>query len=61
LCEVLDKKYNQKMWEGMNTVFEPITMKTHYFLEFSHIGFSIHCRREVGNEVGSKAYLEEFS
>jgi len=48
------------MWDKLQHSFEASTINERYILEFSHLGFSIHCRREVGAEIGSKVFLEDY-
>ena len=61
ILEKLDKRSDLKAWENFKQLFQPITIKTYYSLEFSFEGYTFYCIREVGSEVGSKVYLEDFS
>lgn len=60
MLETLDKKYDQAVWEQYKNLFSGMTLKTYYTLEYDNDGFKIFCTREVGAEVGSKVYLDDF-
>lgn len=60
ILDKLDKKYDARIWESFKNIFQGITIKTYYTLEYSSEGYTFYCTREVGSEIGSKVYLEDF-
>jgi len=53
----IDRRYNQAVWSKLNGLFGEV-LADKYILEFSNDGFSLHLLCEVGQDFGSKVYLD---
>lgn len=56
----LDKEFDNNLWEKFETLFGELTIKKYLILQFSADGWEIMMKREVGAEIGSKVYIDDF-